>query len=177
MECLSRTFPTMTMHTIPISRTPLICAIRPVQTIKQLSFQTLKNHKITEHRGLNCISEYMRLLQLKLWMHFLCLQSVFMFVCSHSHNHLRNIRHKVQIWYVMLSVFGVLFSYRSKYSPQPISIYSHVIKAGQQASLTRNHRGIYGERLADICLLIWRSLNAGHHNYSPLRCDGAQYGR
>jgi hypothetical protein len=163
----------MTMYTIPTS---LICAIRPVQTtelhIKQLSSQVLKNHKITEHRGQNCISEYMRLFQLKLWMHFLCLQSVFMFIRSHSHNHLRTIRHKVQIWYVMLSVFGVLFSYRSRYSPQPISNYSHIIKAGQQSSLTRTHRGTM-EKDWQISLFLY----AEHYNYSPLKCDVAQYGR
>jgi hypothetical protein len=77
----------------------------------------------------------------------------------------------------MLFVFGILFSYRSKYSPQPIPIYSEVIKAGEQASTIRTHKGINGERLADICLLIRGSLNSEHYNYSPLRSDAAQYGR
>lgn len=166
MECLSFTFPTMTMYTIPTSLTSLICAIRPVQTpqlhIKQLSSQVLKNHKFTEHSGRNCFSEYITLFHLKLWMRFLLLQSVFMFVCPCFHNHLCNIRHKVQIWYLMLLGFGICFSYRSKYSPQPIAIYSQVIKAGQQASTIRTHRGINGEKLADICLLIWKSINAEH---------------
>lgn len=52
MECLSCTFPTMIMYTIPTSLTAHICAIRPVQTTslhnKQLSSQALKNHKIQD---------------------------------------------------------------------------------------------------------------------------------
>jgi len=38
----------------------------------------------------------------------------------------------------------------------------------------QSHYFIYRPR---IRLLIWRSLNAEHYNYSPLRCDVAQYGR